>query len=56
MTIRKGKEKLKRPCKICEKYFTPTGKGQKMCEDCKPKTNWSKFLKLQKRVNKKNGM
>ena len=49
--IRKGR--LGRICIKCNKTFIPTGKTQKTCEDCKPETNWTKFLKLQRKVNKK---
>ena len=51
MVLRKGK--LWRPCSECQEYFEPTGKTQKTCEDCKPETNWSKYMKLQRKVNRK---
>jgi len=28
------KQPLKRPCKRCSNYFSPTGKGSKLCEKC----------------------
>lgn len=34
MTLRKGKQKLGRPCRECEKYFLPTGTSGRLCESC----------------------
>lgn len=26
---------LKRPCRVCDKIFLPTGKYEKLCQECK---------------------
>jgi len=37
MTIRKGK--LQKPCIRCGNNFEPTGRSNKICPKCKPKSN-----------------
>jgi len=42
-------KRLRRPCIKCEKMFVPTGKAQKVCENCQIKimvaANKRKWLK-----------
>jgi len=54
MTLRKGEERLQRPCEKCGKYFVPTGRANWICPECNPQGKWlNKILKLSKKVDKK---
>ena len=47
---------LKRKCNKCEKMFIPTGKYNKLCQDCNPRQNntyWHRLQRLSKKVGKK---
>ncbi|HUS51754.1 MAG TPA: hypothetical protein VMZ91_16420 [Candidatus Paceibacterota bacterium] len=57
MVLRKGKERLNRVCRKCLEYFEPTGKCQKLCNNCCTKTSSVMYnlVKLQRKVNKQNG-
>lgn len=46
MPIRNG---LRRPCKRCNKFFFPTGKDCRVCEDCKKKSYLEGQLKRMER-------
>lgn len=52
MVLRKGKQRLRRPCKKCEKYFLPTGKTARTCEICKEEEKVQRFSKKRKRFLK----
>lgn len=40
-----SKKFFKRPCNRCNKLFTPTGKFQRICENCNPRLNKKALLK-----------
>jgi len=53
MTLRKGK--IQRPCTKCGKQFPPSGRFDRICDNCNPKGKWQrKLLKMQKKRIKEN--
>ena len=56
-------KKLRRPCSKCDEYFTPTGRFQKLCQECLDKALKGKQIRSCKykkvpvdvKVKKSNG-
>lgn len=40
-------QRLRRPCKRCEKIFIPTGNSNRLCVEC-----WTKSIKRKRLLNK----
>ena len=42
---------LRRPCKYCEKYFSPTTRNCYVCDSCKIKNHLKRYPNLVKRYS-----
>lgn len=48
MPIRKGNQRLQKPCKRCGELFEPSGKYNVICLKCRPRAISSFYIRLQR--------
>jgi len=44
MVLRKGKEKLRKPCSKCGELYVPSGRSSKLCNECAGRNKYPVWL------------